>query len=76
MTPLHHIGDFFRELLLRVPLEAARGVFLVTLVALLLWVLKLPAHETTDTDAAGNRRNLKPWAVLALLVQIVIYALL
>ena len=76
MTPLHYIGDFFRELLLRVPLAAVRGLFLITLVILLVWVLMLSREETTDPSATGNRRNLKPWAVLALLVQIVIYAVL
>jgi hypothetical protein len=76
MTPLHHIGDFIREILLRVPLPAARGLFLATFLVVLLWVLTLPREETTDGAAGANLRNLKPWAALALLVQIVIYALL
>ena len=76
MTPLHHFGDFLRELLLRVPLGAARGLFVATLVLLLVWVLRLPPGETADRTADGTRHNLKPWAALALIVQIVIYALL
>lgn len=76
MTPLHQIGDFLREVLLRIPLGAARGLMLATLLLVLLWVLRLPREETADPAAGGNRRNLKPWAVLALLVQIAIYALL
>jgi hypothetical protein len=76
MTPLHHLGDFFRELLLRIPLGAARGLFLVTLILLLVWVLTRSREETTNPDPAGKAANLKPWAVLALLIQIVIYAVL
>ena len=75
MTPLHQFGEFLRELLLRVPLGGARLLFLATFIALLVWVLTLSPRETTD-PAAGGTRNLKPWAVLALLVQLGIYALL
>jgi hypothetical protein len=76
MTLLHHIGDFLRELLLRVPLGAARGLFVLTMIAVMLWVLSLPKRETADPASAAAARDLKPWAVLALLVQVVIYALL
>ena len=73
MTPLHQIGELLRDLLLRVPLGAARGLFVATLVLLLIWVLRLAPEETTDRAFDGTRHNLKPWATLALFVQIVIY---
>jgi len=72
VTPLHVVGEFLRELLLRVPLGAARALFVGTLVVLLIWVLRLAPEETTGR-AGGTHHNLKPWAALALLVQIVIY---
>ena len=76
MTPLHHIGEFCRNLLLQVPLPVVRGLFLLPLIALLIWVLRLPRAETTDPDRPLRlAENLKLWAALALLIQITIYAL-
>ncbi len=46
MTPLHTIGEFVRNLMLRIPLPAVRVLFVGLLVALLLWVLRLPREET------------------------------
>ena len=73
MTPLHHIGDFLRELLLGVPLGAARALFVSTLAVLLIWVVTLRHDDTADPQTGAN---LKPWAVLALVVQLLIYALM
>ena len=42
MTFLHAIGNFFRELFLKIPLEAVRGMFVLLLLALLVWVWSLP----------------------------------
>lgn len=77
MTPLHHFGDFVREVMLQVPLSAVRALFLTTLLLLAIWVLKLPKEVTTPPG--GPRRwdeNLKVGALLALLIQIVIYWLM
>jgi hypothetical protein len=74
MTPLHGLGDFLRELLLRVPMGMVRGMFLAMFIVLLLWVLSLPREEVTNPER--RTQNLKPWAVLALVVQILIYSLL
>lgn len=76
MTPLHHVGEMLRQLLLAVPLGAARLLFVATIVALLIWVLRLPVRQTTDAAPGGTGRNLKPWAALALLVQLGIYLFL
>jgi hypothetical protein len=77
VTLLHHIGQTLRELLQSVPLLAVRFLFLVSLIALLVWVLRLPDSETTPTGGARRwHENLKFGAALAILIQIVIYACL
>ncbi len=77
MTPLHRVGDFLRNLLLLVPLWAVKCLFLAVPVTLLVWVLWLPREQTTPPDDSGTwTANLKVGAALALLAQIVIYALL
>lgn len=77
MTPLHKIGEFLRQLLLSVPLSGARILFLATLVAVLIWVLRLPPSATAPPGGARRwDENLKTTAVIALLIQIFVYALL
>lgn len=77
MTPIHKFGDFLRETLMLIPLSAVRVLFLVSLVAVLVWVITLP-RERTEPPGGAKRwdANLKITAALALLIQIVIYALL
>ena len=71
MTPLHSIGNAIREALLAIPLGVVRGLILLTLVALIVWVLRLPRSETKPTEDAADLR----WgAVAALLIQLAIYA--
>lgn len=76
MTPLHHLGEFLRDLLLRVPLDGVRVLFVAVLAGLLLWVLWLPREQTCPADPGQPLQNLKLWAALALLLQIVIYLVL
>ena len=77
MTPLHSLGDWLRGVLLQIPLSAARALFVVTLLALLVWVLMLPRSQTSPGDERPRlSENLKIWASIALLIQIVIYLLL
>jgi hypothetical protein len=76
MTPLHAIGNFLRDLLLKVPLEAVRVVFVLLLFALWIWVLRLPRAETTPPGRESRwDENLKLWASVALVIQILIYSL-
>jgi hypothetical protein len=77
VSVLHQIGDLLREALLAVPLWAARVLFLALPVVVLVWVLTLPGAETRPPGRpARASENLKIWAALALVIQIVIYSLL
>jgi len=77
MTPLHEFGEWFSDLLARIPLPAVRGLFLLVPLALIVWVLTLPRSETAGPDRPYRRAaNLKLWALLALLFQLAIYAFL
>lgn len=77
MTPLHALGELVREWMMSIPLPAVRGLFLLTLCIVLIWVIRLPTSVTTPPGGARRwDENLKVGAVLALLIQIVIYGLL
>lgn len=80
MSPLHQIGEAIRNLLLGIPLGAARALFLLFLAGLLVWVLTLPRAQTTPPAAQGGKvrlsENLKLWAALSLALQLLIYSLL
>ncbi|MEW6306805.1 MAG: hypothetical protein AB1705_25345 [Verrucomicrobiota bacterium] len=66
-----------RNALLHVPLGAARALFLLVLVALLVWVLRLPRGQTSPGEGQVKlSENLKLWTAVTLGIQIAIYALL
>ena len=74
---LHWIGDQLRTALLQVPMWAARGLFIAVLLATMIWVVQLPKSETTP--AGGTNRwqdDLRIWAWLALLFQVIVYFVL
>jgi|694.fasta_scaffold14957_4 hypothetical protein len=74
-TILHQIGDFVRSILQWIPLEFVRFLFLGLIAAVLIIVLRRPKTETTP-DKPGKSRwdeNLKIWAALALVLQLLIY---
>lgn len=76
MTPLHHLGNWLRSLLLAIPMPAVRGLFVLLLVGILVWVLTLPREQTTSPEGSTHLgENLKLWAALTLLIQIALYAL-
>ena len=75
MTPLHHIGQFIRDLLLTIPMPMVRVLFVLFHVALLIWLLRLPRAETRPPeDEAGWASNLKVWASLSVLIQLALYS--
>ncbi len=74
MTPIHQLGSSLRQLLQQVPLSAVRALFVMTLVAVLVWVLRMPASRTSPEGGAKRwDENLKLGAALALGAQILIY---
>ncbi|MCP4786602.1 MAG: hypothetical protein GY903_07145 [Fuerstiella sp.] len=77
MTPLHQFGDFLRQTLQTIPLPAIRLLFVASLIALLIWVLRLPRTATCPAEGAKRwDENLKLGAVAALVIQILIYTCL
>lgn len=75
MTPLHQIGETIRGLMLAIPLPVVRGLFLLTLATVLIWVWRLPTSETTPEGGARRwDENLKVGATFALVLQLVIYS--
>ena len=76
-TPLHSFGDWIRNALIGIPLPTVRWIFIACLVAVLLAVWRLPNSETTpETGSQRWDDNLKIWASLALIIQIVIYSVI
>ena len=79
MTPLHWIGDTVRQAMMAVPMSVVRAIFVALLLALLVWVLRLPKERTRPPEGSDGAdhwsANLKLWAAIALILQIVIYLL-
>jgi hypothetical protein len=73
---LHWIGDQLRSTFLLVPLWAARGLFLAVLLGLMIWIVQLPRSVTTPSATSPWHEDLRVWAWLALLVQLLAYGLL
>lgn len=76
MTLFHWVGDAIRYQLERVPLSVAHWMFIGLYLILMFWVVQLPSSTTNPTDHQGSWfADLKVWAWLALITQIVIYSL-
>ena len=76
-TILHWIGDHLRAALLAVPLWAARGLFVAVLFALMVWIVQLPKSAATPPGGTSRwHEDLRIWAWLALLCQLIVYFLL
>ncbi|MBN2327094.1 MAG: hypothetical protein JXR73_08055 [Candidatus Omnitrophica bacterium] len=67
-------GEALREFTLQIPLSAAKGIYIFYYVILIIWVLKMRKSEVVG-DLPGKKTpiNLRPYAVVALIGQIVIY---
>ncbi len=76
MTVLHWFGDVLRSQLILVPLPVARWMFLGLLLMLMGGIVQLPSSETTPTDRQSKwYEDLKIWAWLALIFQVVVYSI-
>lgn len=75
MTFLHWIGETIREQLLHVPMGVARWLFIGLLLVLMGWVVQLPVAAVTPPGRRSKwYEDLRIWAWLALMFQIVIYS--
>lgn len=74
-TLLHWVGDQVRNLCLQIPMEAVRGAFIAVPIVLMVWVILLPNSRTTPPGRPyAMHENLKLWAWLALMFQVVVYS--
>lgn len=76
MTPLHHLGDFLRNLLLQIPLGLVKIIFIAVPLLLLIWVMRRPRDQSADPSQSDKPVDLRPWAALALGFQVLIYLFL
>jgi hypothetical protein len=75
MTLFHWIGDTLRQQLDQVPLSVARWLMIGLFLAMMFWIVQLPSTVTNPTNRPAKwTSDLKIWAWLTLLIQIVIYS--
>ena len=75
MTILHWFGNTLREQQLLVPLPAARWLFIGLILVLMAWIVQLPSSQSTPPDRRSAwYEDLKIWAWLALMFQVVVYS--
>lgn len=76
-TALHGLGELLWSAAAVVPLWGARLLFLAVPIALMAWVVQWPDRQTTPADGSAKwSNNLKLWAWLILLLQVVAYSAL
>lgn len=67
-------GGFLRELTLQIPLSVAKGCFIAYFTILLIWVLTMKKSEVCGVlPGKAKPIDLRPYAAVALIGQIVIY---
>ncbi|HPA45916.1 MAG TPA: hypothetical protein PLG59_17955 [bacterium] len=67
-------GGIFRDILVSIDITMAKGVFIAYFTLLIIWVLLLKREEVLVTnERTGKTVSLRPYAVLALLSQVIIY---
>jgi hypothetical protein len=75
VTFFHSVGDTLRRQFELIPLSVARGIFLAVFVILIFWIVQLPATQTTPSGRQSKwYQDLRIWAWLTLIFQVVIYA--
>ena len=68
-------ADWLRELILAVPMNAIRWIFLFYYLVLLIWVLTINKSEVCG-PLPGKKKplNLRFYAAIAIIIQFVLYA--
>jgi len=67
------MGDMMRGWMLAIPMEVAKGVFIVYFLMLIYWIIKLPENEVTLALDNGKIIHLRPFALFSLATIVVIY---
>ena len=73
---LVEFGEHLRTLFLQIPLWIARGLFLGVFFMLMVWIVQMPKSATTPRADSPWHEDLRIWAWLALIVQMLVYSLL
>lgn len=75
VAPLFRIpGEVMRQWVVAIDVSWAKAIFIAYFALLLLWVLLLPKSEViARQETTGKSVNLRPYAIAALVSQIVIY---
>ncbi|MFH1741038.1 MAG: hypothetical protein ABIH23_18710 [bacterium] len=67
-------GELFRSWLIAIDVTAAKGIFIAYFVLLIIWVLTLRKDEVNvKNERTGKMVNLRPYAIAALVSQVIIY---
>tara|TARA_Y100001960_G_C14059980_1_gene533856 strand:+ start:90 stop:380 length:291 start_codon:yes stop_codon:yes gene_type:complete len=67
-------GQFIRNILLSIDLHMAKSLFIIYFLTITYWVYKLPKAEVIlSNENTGKDINLKPFAISAMAIIIIIY---
>jgi len=67
-------GQFIRNILLSIDLHIAKSLFIIYFLTIAYWVYKLPKAEVIlSNENTGKDINLKPFAISAMAIIIIIY---
>ena len=67
-------GQFIRNILLSIDLHMAKSLFIIYFLTITYWVYKLPKVEVIlSNENTGKDINLKPFAISAMAIIIIIY---
>ena len=67
-------GQFIRNILLSIDLHIAKSLFIIYFLTITYWVYKLPKDEVIlSNENTGKDINLKPFAISAMAIIIIIY---
>ncbi|MDC0215335.1 hypothetical protein OAK14_01595 [Candidatus Marinimicrobia bacterium] len=67
-------GQFIRDILLSINLHIAKSLFIIYFLSITYWVYNLPKSEVIlNNKNSGKDINLKPFAISAMVMIIIIY---
>lgn len=76
MTFFHTIGQLLRSWFEAVPLSAARWMMIAVFLGMLFWVVQIPTKSAVRPDLHHTwYEDLRIWAWVTLMCQIVIYSM-